>query len=86
MKTLVAFDQHGAVEIVDASLLSTVTAGTMDATFRANGACNNNGTCGTDVNTVCGVNSNGICPAAVNSNCGVNHDCNSFDVTLQVPV
>lgn len=84
--TLVTFDAHGIVEVVEPALLESVSAGFMNATASANLACGNNLSCGTDVNTACGVTTNGTCPVALNSNCGVNHNCDSFQVVVTAPV
>lgn len=83
---LVTFDPHGMLQVVDTGLLESVSAGFADATIRANGACGNNLSCGTDVNTACGVSTNETCFVALNSNCGVNHNCTSVDVVVTLPV
>jgi hypothetical protein len=70
---LVAFSEHGVVEIMDQELLASVGAGGLFET-----EVNANGICGSEINTSCNGSNTG-CVASPNTACGSNQVCSEVD-------
>lgn len=74
--SLVGFDSHGAVVILDRQLLESVAAaGVTSVHYEGHPGSGSNDACGADVNQSCGNFANNTCPVWLNANCGVNDPC-----------